>query len=216
MGCHQALLEGEFLCSACWDQLEPISTVCCQVCSSPLVTSFVPTCSNCYERQLHFVAAIGAFHYKTLLQELLSRYKYGHDESLKPLLQQLILRALQEERLRKMEFTAVVPVPLHFLRERERGFNQAVPLAQAIAYYKNLPMKMLLKRTVQTSFQAAANRQKRLENLEHAFTLKVPGSLQGNYLLVDDVLTTGTTLNECAKVLLEAGADQVWGVTLAR
>jgi ComF family protein len=172
-------------------------------------------CSNCAERKLHFVAGVSAFRYQGLMKELLARYKYGRDQYLKQLLQQLIVRALQEKRLQEIVFAAVVPVPLYPLRERERGFNQALPLAEEVARSKQIPLRLLLKRVTPTVFQAASNRQKRLQNLEHAFALRRPTSLHGNYLLVDDVLTTGATL-ECAKILLQAGADGVWAVTLAR
>lgn len=192
--------------------MEPISEPCCQFCSYPSPE----ICNNCADRKIYFVAAVGAFHYRGLTKELLARYKYGRDQSLKLLLQQLIVRTLQDERLCDIDFVGVVPVPLHSLRERERGFNQVLPLAQAIAQFKKLPLCSLLKRIAPTSFQAGLNREKRLQNLEGAFALRHPVALRGNYLLVDDVLTTGATLDECAKVLLAAGADDVWAVTLAR
>jgi len=216
LGCHQALSEKKFLCRDCENQIEPLSPPCCQICSYPLLSSDVKTCHNCAKRKLHFIAGIGAIRYRGLMRELLSRYKYGREQSLKPLLQHLILGALHEERLQEINFTAVVPVPLHALRQRERGFNQVLSLAQQVAKFKNLPLRLLLKRTSPTSFQAGSNRQRRLKNLEGAFSLRRPTSLRGNFLLVDDVLTTGATLNECAKVLLQAGANQVWAVTLAR
>ena len=215
-GCEKALLQEEFLCHDCWEQLEPLSEPCCRVCSYPLFCVDSKTCSNCAERKLHFVAAVGAFHYRGLTKNLVSRYKYGRDQSLKALLQNLIMIALQDERLRGIDFVAVIPVPLYSLRERERGFNQVLPLAKAVARHQNLPLRSLLKRVAPTLFQAASDRQKRLKNLEGVFALSSPALLHGNYLLVDDVLTTGATLDECAKVLLEAGADQVLAVTLAR
>ncbi len=216
-GCQRALLEKEkFLCAGCEQQLQPLTAPCCQVCSFPLVSVDLPTCSNCAERKLHFIAGVSAFRYQGLMQELLARYKYGHDQSLRPLLQELIVAALQDERLQGVNFAGVVPVPLHPLRERERGFNQVLPLAQEIAKQKKLPLQFLLKRKNPTRFQASFNRQKRLENLEGVFALRLPQQVHGNYLLVDDVLTTGSTLDECSKILLEAGAQGVWAVVLAR
>lgn len=218
-GCQKALSnlqEREFLCHDCWDELEPIIEQHCQVCSYQFASSHAQVCSNCAEREIHFVAAVAPFHYRGLTRELLARYKYGRDQSLKPLLKKLIVMALDDERLKNISFSAVVPIPLHGLRERERGFNQALPLAKEIARQKNLPLQPLVKRVTATSFQAGFNREKRLKNLENAFALRRPLQLHGNYLLVDDVLTTGTTLSECAKVLLEGGASGVWGVTLAR
>jgi len=168
------------------------------------------------DRKIHFVAAVAALRYQGLTQELLARYKYGRDQSLRAPLQQLIVKALQDKRLREINFDAVVPVPLYPVRERERGFNQALPLAKMVAKQKNVPLRLLLKRVAPTSFQAASGREKRLKNLTGAFALRSPVLLRGNYLLVDDVLTTGATLDECAKVLLQAGAEGVWAMTLAR
>lgn len=215
-GCEKALLQEEFLCHDCWAQVEPLSAPCCQICSYPLFCANSKTCSNCAERKLHFVAGVSAFRYQGLMKDLVGRYKYGRDQSLKPLLQQLIARALQDERLQEIDFVAVVPVPLYSLRERERGFNQVFPLAKAVARHKKLPLRSLLKRVAPASFQAGSDRAKRLKNLENVFALRRPALLHGNYLLVDDVLTTGATLDECAKVLLQAGAQGVWAVTLAR
>jgi len=214
--CQKALREKEFLCEDCWNQIEPLSKPCCDICSHPLPNFDLKICNNCADRKIHFVAAVSAFHYRGLMQELIARYKYGRDQSLKPLLQQLIVKALKDERLCGIDFVAVVPVPLHFLRERERGFDQVLPLARQVAQFRNLALQSVLKRTSPTSYQAGSGREKRLYNLEGAFALRRATSLHGNYLLIDDVLTTGATLNECAKVLLQAGADQIWAVTLAR
>ena len=215
-GCQKALLQEEHLCHDCWNKMEASAELCCEVCSYPLVSTDSKTCSNCAERKLHFVAAVSAFCYRGLMKDLLARYKYSRDQSLKVLLQQLVVRALQDKRLQEINFVAVVPVPLHPVRERERGFNQALPLAQMVAKEKKLPLYSLLKRVAPTSFQAASDREKRLKNLENVFALRRTGPLHGNYLLVDDVLTTGATLDECAKILLQAGASGVWAVTLAR
>ncbi len=196
--------------------MERLSTLCCDVCSLPVLSADIKLCHNCVDRKLHFVAAMSAFRYQGLTRELVARYKYGADQSLQPLLQYLIVKALEDERLHNIDFVAVVPVPLHSLRERERGFHQVLPLAQSIAQTLKLPLHQLLKRSSPTSFQAGSNRQQRLKNLEGAFILRRPLTLKGNYLLVDDVLTTGATLSECARILCEAGAEQVWAVTLAR
>ena len=223
-GCQRALVEHQehvvsslkrLLCSDCCQQLQHLTPPYCPVCSYTL-SSDVATCSNCAQRGLHFVAGVAALRYQGLTKELLARYKYGRDQSLKKLLQQLVVTALQDERLKETVFEAVVPVPLYPVRERERGFNQARVLAQEVASHYKLPLRSLLKRVALTSFQAASHRQQRLKNLEGAFALRRPLQLHGNYLLVDDVLTTGATLDECAKLLLQAGADAVWAVTLAR
>lgn len=216
LGCQRALLQQEFLCLDCESQVETLPSLCCRICSYPFLNNETKTCSNCAGRKLHFVTAISPFRYQGLTREFLARYKYGRDESLKPLLQQLIVKGLEDGRLLGIDFVAVVPVPLHPLRERERGFNQVLPLARTVAHFGNWPLCSLLKRSSFRSFQAGSDRKKRLQNLERTFVLDSRQILHGNYLLVDDVLTTGATLDECAKVLLQAGANGVWAMTLAR
>ncbi|MFI0347789.1 MAG: ComF family protein [Chthoniobacterales bacterium] len=128
----------------------------------------------------------------------------------------LMANALEDERLRGVSFTAVVPVPLYFLREREREFNQASLLAYEVAKKLNLPVEACLKRVKPTSMQARANRQARIKNLQGAFAIKKGYRCSGNYLLIDDVFTTGSTADECSKVLLKSGARGIWVLAAAR
>jgi len=173
-------------------------------------------CENCADRKLHFVSGVSAFRYQGLVRALISQFKYAGDRSLKKVLGELIEGAISDERLESVIFEAVVPVPLHPYREREREFNQARLLAREVALRSQLPVKDCLCRIKPTWTQVHSDRQERIENLRGAFALKKKWVLSGNYLLVDDVLTTGSTLDACAKVLLEAGADGVWAVTVAR
>lgn len=115
-------------------------------------------------------------------------------------------------------FSVIMPVPLHRKRLRERGFNQAVILARQIAKRFSLPIDFLtLKRTVFTEPQVGMGREDRSANVRGAFTVRKPERTAGKrILLVDDVYTTGSTLIECARTLLNAGADSVAVLTLAK
>lgn len=216
-GCGEATFEKSRLCAACWSSLELVSEHICQICSYPLVgNNSTSYCENCTGRQLHFVAGVSIFRYQGLVRKLLSQFKYKGDQSLKKVMGELLSQTLQEERLVGLHFEAIVPVPLYPLREREREFNQARLLAYEVALQLQLPMKDLLCRIKPTLTQVHSDRRARINNLKKAFRLKKPSSLSGNYLLVDDVLTTGSTLDECAHVLRSAGAKRVWAVTVAR
>lgn len=217
-GCGEALFEKSRLCSRCWRRLDLLPEHRCQICSHPLysATADSANCENCSGRKLHFMAGISLFRYQGLLRELLSQFKYAGDQSLKKVMGEIMSRTLQDQRLDGLTFEAVIPVPLHPHREREREFNQARLLAEEIAGRSPFPMKDLLCRIKPTLTQVHSDRQKRIENLKGAFALKKKQALCGNYLLVDDVLTTGSTLDACAKVLRDAGADGVWAVTIAR
>lgn len=111
-----------------------------------------------------------------------------------------------------------MPVPLHVQRLREREFNQSALLANPLSHHLGLPLVLgQLMRIRQTVPQTSLTRKERLTNLREAFAVPQPEKIRGKtILLVDDVMTTGTTIHECANTLLRAGAGQVYAVTLAR
>ena len=114
-------------------------------------------------------------------------------------------------RLRDRNFDCIVPVPLHPARFRERGFNQAELLAKILGQRINLTLSRALERIRYTTTQTAFDRTERMENLRDAFRLRKKMDVRGlHVLLIDDVLTTGSTLSECARVLKEAGAISVY------
>jgi ComF family protein len=125
--------------------------------------------------------------------------------------------ALDDERLRDHQFDVIVSVPLHSARQRERGFNQASLLAELLSAHTSIPSRPLLKRIRYTTTQTALDRSERMENLHNAFRLRKNADVRGlRVLLIDDVLTTGSTLSECARVLKRAGANSVHAATAAR
>jgi ComF family protein len=113
----------------------------------------------------------------------------------------------------------LVPVPLHRSRRRSRGFNQAELIARAAlkylpSHFEFAPAVLIRRR--ETISQVGLSREERMENMRDAFRVSDP-SVQGrNVIVVDDVMTTGTTLSECARVLKQAGAEKVWAATVAR
>ena len=173
-------------------------------------------CPNCEDRLWHLSMVIAACRHEGLVRELIHRFKYGKDQSLVRPLANLLPSAMQDPRIRGKRFDAIVPVPLHPQRDRERGFNQSALLSAQLGKYLNLTVRLLLKRTRITASQARFDRQQRMENLAGAFTLRGKISEGVNLLLVDDVTTTGATLDTCAAVLREAGAAEVCAVSVAR
>ena len=114
--------------------------------------------------------------------------------------------ALDDVRLRGRRFDRLVPVPLHPARQRERGFNQADLLAELLSRKTSIPLQRVLQRIRYTKTQTAFDRAERMENLRNAFRLRKNADVRGfRVLLIDDVLTTGSTLSECARVLKAAG-----------
>lgn len=173
-------------------------------------------CPNCEGQRWHLSVIVPGARYEGLVRELIQRFKYGRDQSLMRPLGDLMFGALSDPRLEGKKFDAIVPVPLHPLREREREFNQAALLAKSLGIHLHLPVLHCLKRTHATLPQAGFDRSHRLKNLEGAFEIRKSVEEGASLLLVDDVTTTGTTLNACAAVLSEAGAGEVCAVTVAR
>ena len=180
-------------------------------------------CVHCRERRPEFERAIAFGEYKDGLRELIHLLKY---ESITPVQAPLgamlaqaaseLLPACRDGR------PLLVPVPLHKSRRRARGFNQAELIARAAAAKKRLPREVelnshILVRQRETISQVGLSREERIENMRDAFRVNTPSRVKGrSVIVVDDVMTTGTTLSECARVLKEAGAEEVWAATVAR
>ena len=116
------------------------------------------------------------------------------------------------------DYSLIIPVPLHIKKLRERGFNQSLILADAIGKKWQIPVNFsLLKRHKFTLTQTGLNKKEREQNIKGAFEVSDKEKIAGrNIILIDDVYTTGATINECAKILIKAGAQKVAVLTLAR
>ena len=209
-----------FFCRACWEQIIPLTGPSCSRCDQPFVspaaTAWTPghRCQNCLERPPAYQRARTLYPYLPPLQEAICAFKYRGKFALAKPLGALMARALPAD----LEIDLIVPVPLHPTRLRAREFNQSLLLADHVSRQLRKPvMATHLVRALPTDPQTTLTRQERLRNLRQAFTVHQPDSLAGRrILLIDDVFTTGTTLNECAKALVKSGAQSVTAVTLAR
>ena len=218
-GCEAVVPEGEYLCARCAGGAPRLKPPFCATCSEAfpgaLTQSF--TCANCSHRRLYFECAVAAFRSRGVVRKLLHEFKYGQQRHLKYPLAAWLAEALDDPRLRDRRFDAIVPVPLHPARERQRGFNQARLLAQLLTDEAAVPLRDVLERVRYTTTQTAHDRAERMRNLQDAFRLRKNADVRGwRVLLIDDVLTTGSTLSECARVLKTGGAISVYAATAAR
>jgi len=217
--CGTSIRAGEYLCDQCEAKAVRISAPFCEKCSEPFDGSIKSafTCANCAHRTIYFEAAVAAYRGRGIVRQIVHEFKYGRQIHLRHLVARWLHAALDDERLCGHRFHVIVPVPLHPARERERGFNQAGLLVELLSAQTTVPPKPLLERTRYTTTQTALDRSERMENLHNAFRLRKNANVRGlRVLLVDDVLTTGSTLNECARVLKRAGAFSVHAATAAR
>jgi ComF family protein len=171
-------------------------------------------CADCLEGKPFYHQARAVFLYRGVLADAVQRFKYGGDIHLAEPLGRFW--DLSEWKGKRFDF--LVPVPLHPSRLRERGFNQALLLGKVIAAKEGIKiLSRTLRRVRRTRPQVELGLKERKENVWQAFAVRDPSPIRGkSILLVDDVLTTGATVNECAKVLKKAGAEEVWVWTLAR
>jgi ComF family protein len=149
--------------------------------------------------------------------DVIHRYKYSRALWFEPFLAELLINQAVPE-LAKSSWQWIVPVPLHPAKQREREFNQAERLALRLGAAARIPINTrLLRRVLATPTQTLLSRGERVANMKNAFAMRGKQQLKGErILLVDDVLTTGATTSECARVLLSAGAGEVCVWTVAR
>ncbi len=217
--CEEPVGHFDYLCAACLAKAPRIKPPFCANCSEPFDGAITETfsCANCAHRKLHFECAVAAYRSRGVVRKLVHDFKYGQQIHLRFPLADWLGETLEDERLSGRRFDIVVPVPLHPTRRRERGFNQAELLAEIFCARANLKMRPVLERIRYTTTQTAFDRAERMENLRDAFRLRKKMDVRGlRVLLIDDVLTTGSTLSECARVLKQAGAISVHAATAAR
>ncbi len=202
------------VCAWCMDLLPLIKDPFCEKCGKPKKAE-TELCTECDGEHIHFEQAMSVFEYTASVQRLIYRFKYRGEQYLSHVLGGLLAKRLKEQR--NWEYSAIVAVPLHKKRQRERGFNQAALLASTVAARLDVPvLPDALARTKETSVQAGLGRQERFANLRQAFHIKDKEGIKGKrIILVDDIFTTGSTVNECSRVLLEAGAEKVYVLTVA-
>jgi ComF family protein len=191
----------------------------CAKCSEPFEGAITGafTCANCAHRTIHFDAAVAAYRSRGIVRQIIHDFKYNRQIYLRHLVARWLGTAMDDIRLRGRRFDIIVPVPLHPARKRERGFNQASLLAELLSAQISIQCTPLLERVRYTTTQTALDRGERMENLHNAFRLRKNMNVQDlRVLLIDDVLTTGSTLSECARVLKHAGAISVHAATAAR
>jgi len=209
-----------YFCNDCWEHIAPVAGPRCACCDQPFaskaVTMWTPRhrCQPCLRRPPAYERAWTLYPYIPPLQDAICAFKYRNVFSLAKPLAALAIRALPEE----LYADVIVPVPLHPSRLRVRGFNQSLLIADRLGRHLNRPVSTTdLIRTVVTEPQTSLTRAERIRNLRRAFTVRHTEAFVGRkVLLIDDVFTTGTTLNECAKALRAAGAASVAALTLAR
>ncbi|MGH7779763.1 MAG: ComF family protein [Candidatus Binataceae bacterium] len=212
------------VCAECLARTEALPDPLCIVCGGPVesAASGQVRCARCIAHPPHFRHARAVARYRASAEDdprslpaMLRRHKYGFDQAAGRALAEYLDAEIPIDR---SDIDLIVPVPLHRRRLWWRGFNQAAMLAEEISRRVKIPFDATaIVRSRATDAQTSRDHDARRRNVRRAFAVARPARVKARaILLVDDVMTTGATADECARVLLEAGARSVDVFTLAR
>lgn len=212
VGCGR---ERTFLCADCKNEI-PLSPPACFRCRRRSPTG--EPCAICRgkTRMRRFTSPLP--YREPVVRELIRLFKYRGATEIARVLADFIGASLKDYGITPDTQAILVPIPLHPKRLRERGFNQAELIAEALAARFGLSLNThILRRTIYRKRQVEIkDRRARIENAKGVYAIKTPPPRGATVILVDDVSTTGATLAECAKILRQAGAKRVWGFVAAR
>ena len=216
----------KYICSDCLKKIKAIGLPVCEKCGKPLVSSFSlvqhPLCRECRIMGRYFVFARAVGTYEGVLKKAIWLFKYNGKTGLQDILGSLLI-----DRIRHLGWVnnsgekgidIIVPVPLHKTKLKARGYNQSEILAVFMGKKMNIPVsRNNLMRIKATTTQASLKRKERIKNIHNAFSIRQSEKFSAKrILLIDDVLTTGATSNECSRILKQAGSGDVFVLTLAR
>ena len=210
VGCGK---EGDFICDSCQASLVRIEAPACPQCGKPQTDSIL--CSNCIDWKADIDAIRSPFRFEGVIRKAVHEFKYRNLRAIAGQLAHFLGDYLTEN---PIPYEVLVPVPLHDKRLKERGYNQSALLAKELSRLTGFPVnETCLVRNVYNVPQAKTrNVEERKQNVIGIFSVVNDDLLEKKVLLIDDVTTSGATLNACASPLKKTGAASVWGLTLAR
>ncbi|MDP8219649.1 MAG: ComF family protein [Candidatus Theseobacter exili] len=208
--CNNTLgnIEAEYLCSNCGNNIEFLEGMRCRICCRPVGIASNAICSECVSRKVYFSECFASGHYDDGLRKLIGRFKYGKKRYLAAAIGKRMVQS--GKNLLNDNTDIITYVPIHWHKRWKRGFNQSEELAQVVSKEYNIQLKELLSRIKRRHGQVSLGRDDRKRNVEDIFEVVDKELVKGkSIMLVDDVITTGSTVNACAKTLIKSGAVNV-------
>ncbi len=201
-------------CTSCQHKVKYIVQPFCMKCGKQLYFDEEELCHDCDKTKHLFARGIGAFSYTEELKQSIYRFKYGNKREYAKFYGKSLVK-LRGDIVRSWEPDVIIPVPLHRSRQRKRGFNQTELIARVIGRELQIPVdEKCLYRIKNTVPQKELNDKERGKNVKKAFQVRDNVVKYKKIVLVDDIYTTGTTVDACAETLLKAGAKEVYCISV--
>lgn len=207
-------IKGKYICDDCYESISFTDKGGCEICGKRLHLNF-KTCEDCLDYKRYFNKVYSPIEYKGIIKDAIYKYKYKNNAYMYKLFGRLLMNYLNDFKLNDID--VIVPVPLHRSKLRTRGFNQAALISKYISRNLNINIENNnLIRQKKTLIQNKLNKYERIENIKDAFKVKCSEKFKDKkILLIDDIYTTGATVNECSRILLRSGAEEVNILTIA-
>lgn len=203
------------ICEKCKKKIPYIGEPRCKKCSKPVMYEEQEYCYDCSKTNHYYTRGIAVWKHKDEVKKSLYRFKYQNKREYAEVYAEEILR-LHQVLIESWKADAIIPIPIHPLKAKERGFNQAEVLARYLSKRLNIPIYTdLVLRLKDTLPQKELNDIERRNNLSKAFGVANRGATLGNVILIDDIYTTGATINAVSKVLLHGHASQVFFISIS-
>lgn len=207
--------QGEPACKACLMKLKKVSSPHCLRCGKTIETEDLEYCQDCLKIPKSYIRGYPVFEYTGGIKKAIYDFKYKNQRVYGKFFADCMYSCYGSELL-KLGLDGLVPVPIHRKKRKIRGYNQAEILARHLGKRMNVPVfSNMLVRIMNTSPQKELNDKARIKNLKNAFIIGTNKIKLKKVLLVDDIYTTGATIEACTKVLMDFGVEEVYYVSLA-
>lgn len=209
--------QDRYSCIGCKEKLQVIREPKCKKCGKSVENSWIEYCFDCSKKQLHFKQGVALWNYNKIMKKSIADFKYHNRREYGRFYAEQIL-AEYDKTIAEWEIDVLVPIPIHASKKRQRGYNQAEIIALELGKQLFISVEhSLLLRNKKTLPQKGLNDRERLKNLEHAFAVnqkKIGEYIGKRVLLIDDIYTTGSTIETCGKILKEYGMKEVYFITV--
>lgn len=209
---------GSLICRDCVKKLSPVRQPSCKKCGKELLHERMELCADCIRHPHTFDSGAALLNYNDAAKESMAAVKYKNKREYLDFYAEAMARRF-ERQIRDWKPEVLIPIPIHPSRRRKRGFNQAEELARRLGKHWKIPVETrLLRRNKRTMPQKMLNSEERLKNLEQAFVLgdqaAIKHPIPQRVVLIDDIYTTGSTMEACARVLRAAGVEKIYFLTI--